>query len=209
MHLSISQAAAELGVASRQVGRSVASGRVAAATYGASHALSKRQVQALECTAHRGRNWTDLTQEVECNLLATGNASELSNSERSQMKSRVSSCEVGAIAAQILPGRVSLRKSASEGSKQQCRSSLLGELGLSERGGLGVLVAHDANRAARRARLGLEDSGDIAVVEGNETHRSVVRALRRISENLDYVGPAPRVTCIRSRGVDRVVKHLE
>jgi hypothetical protein len=54
---------------------------------------------------------------------------------------------------------------------------LASELGLSGGGGLGVLVAQDANRAARKARLGLDDAGDIAVVEGEETHRKVLEAL--------------------------------
>nr|RZI36855.1 hypothetical protein BJQ95_00734 [Cryobacterium sp. SO1] len=56
-------------------------------------------------------------------------------------------------------------------------AALASELGLSAGGGLGVLVARDASRAARKARLGLDDSGDIAVVEGDDVHRKVLEAL--------------------------------
>ena len=182
MRLSTSQAAAELGVTARQVRRSVTTGRIVATKYGASHAFSQRQVQALERTAHRGRNWSDTVQNAALDLLTTGKTSDLTNaalssSERSRLKHRIRSADVGALAGQILRGRVSLRRAASDEAKSRFAAVLTSELGLSVGGGLGILVAQDASRAARRARLGLDDSGDIAVVEGDEVHRRVLEAL--------------------------------
>lgn len=182
MHLSTSEVASELGVTARQVRRAVASGRVVAAKYGASNALSQRQVQALERTAHRGRNWTDAVQRAALDLLSTGKTSELTNaalssSERSRLKQRIRSLGAGALAGQLLRGRVSLRRAASDEIKSRFVPVLASELGLSARGGLCVLVAHDASRVARRAHLGLDDSGDIAVVEGDEAHRRPLEAL--------------------------------
>lgn len=177
MRLSTSQAASELGISARQVRRSAASGRIVATKYGASHAFSQRQVQALERTAHRGRNWTDTVQKSALDLLATGKTTELSSTERSRLKQRIRTSEVGTLAGQILRGRVSLRRAASDEAKGRFAAGLTRELGLSAGGGLGVLVAQDASRAARRARLGLDDAGDIAVVEGDEVHRRVLEAL--------------------------------
>ncbi len=182
MYLSTSQAASELGVSARQVRRSAASGRLVATKCGASHAFSQRQVQALERTAHRGRNWTDTVQNAALDLLATGKTSDLANAalsstERSRLKQRIRSSDVGALAGQILRGRVSLRRAVSDEAKSRFVAALASELGLSAGGGLGVLVAQDAHRAARRARLGLDDAGDIAVVEGDEEHSKVLEAL--------------------------------
>lgn len=177
MHMSTSQAATELGVSARQVRRSVASGRMVASKYGNSHAVALRQVQALERTAHRGRNWTDTVQNAALDLLATGKTTELSSTERSRLKQRIRNSDVGALAGQILRGRVSLRKAASDEAKRRFTADLIKELGLSAGGGLGVLVAQDASRAARRAHLGLDDSGDIAVIEGDEAHRTALEAL--------------------------------
>lgn len=182
MHLSTSQAATELGVTARQVRRAVVTGRLVATKYGSSHAFSQRQVQALERTAHRGRNWTDTVQKAALDLLATGKTSELTNAalsstERSRLKHRLRNLGVGVLAGQILRGRVTLRRAASDEAKNRFVSVLASELGLSAGGGLGVLVAEDANRAARKAHLGLDDSGDIAVVEGDEVHRRALEAL--------------------------------
>lgn len=182
MHLSTSQAATELGVTPRQVRRAVVTGRIVATKYGSSHAFSQRQIQALERTAHRGRNWTDTVQMAALDLLATKKTSDLTNAalsstERSRLKQRIRSMDVGALAGQILRGRVSLRRAASDEAKSRFVAALASELGLSAGGGLGVLVAQDASRAARRARLGLDDSGDIAVVEGDEVHQRVLEAL--------------------------------
>ncbi|WEO77743.1 hypothetical protein BJQ94_01455 [Cryobacterium sp. SO2] len=177
MHMSTSQAASELGISARQVRRSAANGRIVATKYGASHAFSQRQVQALERTAHRGRNWTDTVQKAALDLLATGTTTELSSTERSRLKQRIRTSDVGALAGQILRGRVSLRRAASDEAKSRFLAGLASELGLSGGGGLGVLVAQDANRAARKARLGLDDAGDIAVVEGEEMHRKALEAL--------------------------------
>jgi hypothetical protein len=182
MLLSTSQTAAELGISARQVRRSAASGRVVATKYGAAHVFSQRQVQALERTTHRGRNWTDTVQTAALDLLASGKTSdssnaELSSTERSRLKQRIRTIDVGALAGQVLRGRVSLRRAASDEAKSRFVAALTSELGLSPGGGLGVLVAQDASRAARRARLGLDDSGDIAVVEGNEEHRKALEAL--------------------------------
>jgi hypothetical protein len=182
MHLSTSQAASELGVTARQVRRTVASGRIVATKYGVSHALSQRQVQALERTAHRGRNWTDAVQKAALDLLTAGKTSDLTNaalssSERSRLKHRIRNLDASTLAGQILRGRVSLRRAASEEAKSRFVPTLASEIGLSAGGGLGVLVTKDASRAARRARLGLDDSGDIAVVEGDEAHRRALEAL--------------------------------
>jgi hypothetical protein len=177
MPLSTAQAAAELGVSARQVRRAAVSGRIVAARAGAAHAFSERQVQALERTAHRGRDWSTITQRAALDLLATGKTLELSSSERSRLKQRIRNSQVGALAGQILRGRVSLRRAVSDEAKKYFRLQLAGELGLSASGGLAVLVAEDATRAARQARLGLDDSGDIAVVEGSETHARVLEAL--------------------------------
>jgi len=116
-------------------------------------------------------------QTAALDLLATGKTTELSSTERSRLKQRIRSLEVGALAGQILRGRVSLRRAASDEAKSRFVSGLARELGLSAGGGLGILVAQDASRAARRAHLGLDDSGDIAVVEGDEVHRRALEAL--------------------------------
>ncbi|PWB97550.1 helix-turn-helix domain-containing protein [Homoserinimonas hongtaonis] len=177
MSLSASQAAKKLGVSSRQVRRAAASGRIVAAKVGAAHAFSQRQLQALERTSHRGRDWSSTTQEAALDLLATGATTMLTSTERSRLKQRIRSAEVGVLASQILRGRVTLRRAVSDEIKKTFRSTLDAELGLSSGGGLGVLIAEDATRAARRARLGLDDSGDIAVVEGAEMHRKVLEAM--------------------------------
>lgn len=182
MHLSTTQAATELGVTPRQVRRAVVTGRIVATKYGSSHAFSQCQVLALERTAHRGRNWTVAVQMAALDLLASKKTSDLTNaalssSERSRLKQRIRSMDVGALAGQLLRGRVSLRRAASDEAKSRFVAALASELGLSAGGGLGVLVAQDASRAARRARLGLDDSGDIAVVEGDEVHERVLEAL--------------------------------
>jgi len=177
MHLSTSQAATELGVTARQVRRSAATGRIVATKYGASHVISQRQVQALERTTYRGRNWTGAVQKAALDLLATGRTTELSSTERSRLKQRIRTVDVGSLAGQILRGRVSLRRAANDESKSRFVSGMASELGLSGGGGLGVLVAQDANHAARRARLGLDDAGDIAVIEGDEVHRKALEAL--------------------------------
>ena len=177
MYLSTSQAATELGVTARQVRRAAVSGRMVATKHGASHAFSQRQIQAFERTAHRGRNWTETAQQAALDLLATGKTTELSSTERSRLKNRIRSSDVGALAGQILRGRVSLRRAASDEVKSRFASVLVSELSLSAGGGLGVLVAKDASRAARRSHLGLDDSGDIAVVEGDEAHRRALEAL--------------------------------
>ena len=148
MYLSTSQAATELGVTARQVRRAAVSGRVVAAKYGASHVFSERQVQALERTAHRGRNWTQTVQQAALDLLVTGKTTELSGTERSRLKDRLRGVGVGALTGQILRGRVSLRRAANNETKQSLGSSLAGELGLSVGGGLSVLVAKDAAREA-------------------------------------------------------------
>ncbi|MHA6694653.1 hypothetical protein [Homoserinimonas sp. A520] len=177
MSLSTSQAAAELGVTARQMRRAAVSGRIVAAKSGAAHAFSPRQVQALERTSHRGRDWTETAQRAALDLLADGKTAELTSTERSRLKRRIRDSEVGALAGQILRGRVTLRRAATDETKSRFVSVLVSELGLSAGGGLGVLVAKDAAREARRARLGLDDSGDIAVVEGDEAHRKVLEAL--------------------------------
>lgn len=177
MYLSTSQAATELGVTARQVRRAAVSGRMVATKYGASHAFAQRQIQARERTAHRGRNWTDIVQKAALDLLATGTTTELSSTERSRLKDRIRGAGVGALTGQILRGRVSLRRAASDEAKSRFVSVLASELGLSSGGGLGVLVAQNAAREARRSHLGLDDSGDIAVVEGDEVHRRVLEAL--------------------------------
>jgi hypothetical protein len=155
--------------------------RIVAANVGAAHAFSRRQVQALERTAHRGRDWSATTQWAALDILATGKTSELTtavltSSERSRLRQRIRCSEVGVLVGQILRDRVSLRRATSDEAKQNFRSLLPSELGLSAGGGLGVLVAEDSPHAARRARLGLDDSGDIAVVEGDELHRRVLEA---------------------------------
>jgi len=177
MHLSTSQAAVELGISPRQLRRTVVAGRIVATKYGTSHAFSPRQLQALERTAHRGRNWTDPSCRAALDLLATGETSELIGTERSRLKQRLRNSDVGSLAGQILRGRVSLRRAASPETKSSYVSTLVGELGLSAGGGLGVLIARDADRVARKARLGLDDSGDVAVVEGEEVHRRVLEVL--------------------------------
>ena len=177
MHLSTSQAAVELGISPRQLRRTVVAGRIVATKYGTSHAFSPRQLQALERTAHRGRNWTEPACRAALDLLATGETSELSGTERSRLKQRLRNSDVGSLAGQILRGRVSLRRAASPEAKSSYVSALAGELGLSAGGGLGVLIARDADRVARKARLGLDDSGDVTVVEGEEVHRRVLEAL--------------------------------
>lgn len=177
MSLSTSQAAAELGVTPRQMRRAAVRGRIVAARSGAAHAFSPRQVQAFERTAHRGRDWSPATQMAALDLLSSGKTLELTSTERSRLKQRIRSSEVGALAGQILRGRVTLRRAVTEDAKKSFRSALGSELGLSAGGGLGVLVAEDSTHAARRARLGLDDSGDIAVVEGKQNHSNVLEAM--------------------------------
>lgn len=181
MSLSTSQAATELGVTARQVRRAAASGRISATKHGAAHAFSRRQILALERIAHRGRDWSSATQQAALDLLATGETTELAkaaltSTARSRLKRRIRNAEVGALAGQILRGRASLRRAATKKTKSDLVSSLAGELGLSSGGGLGVLIATDATRTARRLRLGLDDSGDVVVVEGDDVHRRVLEA---------------------------------
>ncbi|ANP71248.1 hypothetical protein [Cryobacterium arcticum] len=121
-------------------------------------------------------------QKAALDLLATGKTSDLTNTalsstERSRLKQRIRTVDVGTLAGQILRGRVSLRRAVSDEAKSRFVAGLAGELGLSVGGGLGVLVAQDASRAARRGRLGLDDAGDIAVIEGDEAHRKALEAL--------------------------------
>lgn len=177
MHLSTSQAAAELGLSARQVRRAAASGRMVATTHGASHSFSQQQVRALARTTYRGRNWTESVQKAALDLLASGQTEELSSTERSRLKQRLRNADIGVLAGQLLRGRVSVRRAASDEVKGRFVPALASDLGLSNAGGLGVLVAEDAARVARRARLGLDDSGDIVVVEGREAHRLVLEAL--------------------------------
>lgn len=177
MYLSTSQAAKELGVSARHVRRSAVSGRMVATKYGESQVFSQRQVQALERAAYRGRNWTARTQQAALDLLATGKTTELAGTERSRLKHRIREAAVGTLAGQILRDRVSLRRAVSDEAKSGFTSVLTGELGLSTGDGLGVLVARDTSREARKARLGLDDSGDIAVIKGDEVHRRVLEAL--------------------------------
>ena len=101
MSLSTSQAAAELGVSARQVRRAAASGRIVAAKAGAAHAFSQRQIQSLERTKHRGRDWSIATQQAALDLLSMGSTSELTSSERSRLKQRLRSAEVGSLAGQM------------------------------------------------------------------------------------------------------------
>jgi hypothetical protein len=177
MSLSTSQAAAELGVTARQMRRTAATGRIVAGKAGAAHSFSQRQVRALERTAHRGRDWSVATQRAALDILATGATAELTSTERSRLKQRLRSAEVGALAGQILRGRVSLRRAANDDVKERFRARLSTELGLSAHGGLAVLVAQNAARTARSTRLGLDDSGDIAVIEGDDIHSRVLEAL--------------------------------
>jgi hypothetical protein len=157
--------------------RAAVSGRIVSVKAGAAHAFSPRQVQALERTAHRGRDWSSTTQRAALDLLAAGKTVELTGTERSRLKQRIRSSNVGALSGKIIRDRVTLRRAASNETKQSFRSQLAGELGLSASGGLGVLVAKDSAHAARRARLGRDDSGDIAVVEGEQKHSKVLEAM--------------------------------
>lgn len=177
MYLSTTQAAAELGVSARQVRRHAASGRMVATRYGNSQAVSSRQVEVMARTAHRGRNWTATSRRAALDLLANGSTEAVSGSELSRIKQRVRRAEVGVLAGQVLRGHASLRRAASLEGKRPFTPEIVGELGLSSTGGLGVLVAEDASVAARRAHLGLDDSGDVVVVEGTAAHRRVVEAL--------------------------------
>lgn len=178
MQLSTSQAAAQLGVTARQVRRSASDGRIVGSRAGAAHTFSSRQILALNRTAHRGRDWTKTTQDAALDLLATGKTSEYgSSAERSRLKTRVRSASVGALAGQLLRDRVSLRRAANADTTGQFSATLTSDLGLSAGGGLGVLVAVGAQRAARQARLGRDDAGDIAVLEGRVEHTAILEAL--------------------------------
>ncbi|MCU1481786.1 MAG: hypothetical protein JWQ19_2572 [Subtercola sp.] len=177
MQLSTSEAARELGVSPRQVRRIASSDRIVANRIGASHSISTRQVQALSRTMYRGRNWSEDTRQAALDLLASGATTRLAGSERSRLKMRIRTADPGSLAGQILREHTSLRRAATPETKIRFSPTLLGELGLSAGGGLGVLVARDAASAARRERLGLDDSGDIAVVEGDEQHQKVLEAL--------------------------------
>lgn len=179
MSLSTSEVAAELGVSARQVRRAAANGRIVASRAGAAHTFSLRQVQALERTAHRGRDWSVATQQAALDLLSEGATSALSSTERSRLKQRVRAVMIGHLAGQVLRGRASLRRAARDQVKKdfEVSSALAKELGISGGGGLGVLIAENAARAAKSARLGLDDSGDIVAVDGDEKHRMVLEAL--------------------------------
>lgn len=177
MYLSTAQAAGELGVSARQVRRHAASGRIVATRYGNAHAVSSRQVQLIARTSHRGRNWTETGRRAALDLLASGTTDAVSGSELSRIKQRVRRAAIGVLAGQILHGHASLRRAASTEAKRRFTPEIVGELGLSSNGGLGVLVAENASVAARRARLGLDDSGDVVVVDGAAAHRRVLEAL--------------------------------
>ena len=177
MHVSVSQGAAELALSSRQLRRQAASGRVAAHRYGRGYVIAERQLQVMHRTTHRGRPWNDRTKRAALDLLATGATVELSGSDRSRLKQRLRSVAVNVLAGQILAGRASLRRAISTDDTRRHLPTIIGELGLSSSGGLGVLVAPDPTLAARRARLGVDDSGDVVVVEGDARHTRVLEAL--------------------------------
>ncbi len=177
MQLSTSQAAQELGVSARQVRRAVINGSAQATRHGNAHSLSSRQVQVMTRTTHRGRNWSDKAVLAALDLLASGSTSILSGSERSRLKQRIRSTPVGALAGQILRGKVSLRRAVNTTSKRNFAPTMLRELQLSRQGGLGVLIAQNADRVARDAHLARDDSGDIVIVEGTEKHKGVLEAL--------------------------------
>ncbi|BDZ63531.1 hypothetical protein [Agromyces mangrovi Wang et al. 2018] len=177
MHVSATEAARELGVSARQVRRNAANGLVVATRYGNAQLLSPRQVLLMSRTAHRGRNWTETGRQAALDLLANGTTEAVTGSERSRIKKRIRGAEVSALAGRILHGHASLRRAASIEAKRRFTPGILGELGLSSGGGLGVLVAENATIAARRARLAPDDSGDIVVVEGSETHQRILEAL--------------------------------
>lgn len=177
MYLSTSEAARELGVSDRQVRRAAANGRLVASRHGSAHSVSTRHVRMLARTKHRGRSWSVRAQRAALDLLSHGSTNVLASSELSRMKRRVRSAQVSTLAGQILRNRISLRRAADSDANQKFTPALLREVGLSADGGLGVLVAEDAARVARRERLGLDAMGDIAVVEGEESHRMVLEAL--------------------------------
>lgn len=177
MHVSVSQGAADLALSSRQLRRQAASGRVAARRYGRGYVIAERQLQVMRRTAHKGRPWNESTKRAALDLLATGATTELLGSERSRLKQRLRSAAVSVLAGQILAGRASLRRAVSTVDTRQHLPTIIAELHLSSRGGLGVLVAPDSALAARRARLGLDDSGDVVVVEGDLRHTRVLEAL--------------------------------
>ncbi|UFS60634.1 hypothetical protein [Subtercola endophyticus] len=128
-------------------------------------------------TMYRGRNWSEVTRQAALDLLAFGVTTRVAGTERSRLKMRIRTADPGSLAGQILRGHTSLRRAANPETKIRFSPTLLGELGLSAGGGLGVLVARDASSVARLARLGLDESGDIAVVEGDKEHEKVLEAL--------------------------------
>lgn len=177
MLLSSAEAAIELGVSARHVRRQAASGRVQSRRYGNVHVIAERQLQVLQRTAHRGRPWSDRAKLAALDLLATGATPELSGSERSRLKQRLRTVRANVIAGQLLPGRTSLRSGANTTNPAQYVPSIVSELGLSPRGGLGVLIAANSSLAARRARLGVDDEGNVVAIDGDERHSPVLEAL--------------------------------
>ncbi len=178
MRMTTAEAARDLGVSARQIRRQAASGRVASIRYGTARTISTRQVNALARMARRGRDWNETTRSAALDLLSDGTTGALAGSERSRLKKRLRSIELPALSGQILVGRASLRRAASESAKARLTPRLLAELELtSSASGLGVLVAENSARAARRAGLGLDDEGDVVVIEGAEEHHAVLEAL--------------------------------
>jgi len=177
MFLSSTEAANELGVSARHMRRQAASGRVASRRYGNVHVIAERQLQMMQRTTHRGRPWRDTTKRAALDLLATGATTELAGSERSRLKQRLRTVGANVIAGQILPGRTTLRSASNTSNQAQHVPSIVSELGLSPRGGLGVLIATNSSLAARRARLGVDDEGNIVAIDGNERHTPVLEAI--------------------------------
>lgn len=177
MNATSSEAARELGVSARQIRRHARSGRVMVDRLGDSAVISPIQIRMMSRTTHRGRAWNEDTQAAALDILALGNTDRLQGSARSRLKHRIRSIEVGALAGQILRGHTTLRSRTRTDGNQSLTPALVAALGLSAEGGIGVLIAQDSGRAARKARLALDPAGDIVVIDGAREHTTVLEAL--------------------------------
>ena len=177
MLITVTQATHQLGISDRQIRRAIEEGALSAERVGASYIIHPRQLQAFSRINHRGRNWTQATQNAALSLLSGTSVQGLNSTEKSRLKKRIKTMELRALIGQIMREKYSLRKAATSSTNQEDLDlAVLSELGLSARGGNRVLVAENATSRARELRLAKDSTGDIVVVEGTQEQRKVLEA---------------------------------
>lgn len=169
MKLTSAEAARELKVSQRQVQRH-ARARVVDVEHVAGRTLvAGRSLRALERAHARGRRWNERTVRAALELFERGSTTIVEGTERSRLKARLRALDLGAIAHQMLAGRVSFWRPTA-GARTVSGGVAIDELGLSASGSLGVEIVEDATRAGRAQRLVRDVEGEIALVELGHDH---------------------------------------